>query len=404
MIQKEEYPPATRGKIIVWGFIASYPFGGMTWQVLHHLAGFRRLGFDVWYVEDSNNAIYDPATWEPAWSVLPNVQYLKRQMESIGLGDRWVFRPPRAVSDSQKSNKVCLGALDLSGLSDLYKEADVVFNLCGSHELRPDHEGIQCLVYLQTDPVVHQIEIAEGNQKLIDEYDAYDFLFSYGENLGSPDCLVPVERYVWHPTRPPVVMEWWATNGSPQRESKLTTVSNWQNLKKDIVWKGETYRWRKDIEFKRFIALPERSPLSIELALEGIKDQDAAMMRDKGWKIVSARELGDPLTYRAYIRRSAGEFTVAKDQNIRLRSGWFSDRSVCYLAAGRPVISQDTAFGKFIPTGEGLFSFTTLDEIVNAADAIDSDYGKQSRAAREIANEYFRAETVLKNVLDVVGF
>jgi hypothetical protein len=393
----------TKGKVIVWGFIASYPFGGMTWQVLHHLVGLRRLGYDVWYVEDSNNAVIDPKTWEPAWSVLPNVRYLKEQMERIGFGERWVFRPPRANSESQKFDKVCLGALDLAGLHRLYREVDVVFNLCGSHELRDDHDGIKCLVYLQTDPVVDQIRIAKGNEKLIEEFDAYDYLFSYGENLGSPDCLIPVERYVWHPTRPPVVMEWWETNGSPQRENKLTTISNWQNLKKDVVWKGETYRWRKDIEFKRFITLPESSALSIELALEGIRDQDASMMRDEGWGIVSARELGDPAAYRHYIRTSSGEFTVAKDQNIRMRSGWFSDRSVCYLAAGRPVISQDTAFGKFVPTGEGLFSFNTMEEIVEAVDAIHSDYEKQSRWARQIANEYYRAEKVLGNVLDVVG-
>lgn len=403
MIPEEKYPPATRGKIIVWGFIASYPFGGMTWQVLHHLVGFRRLGFDVWYVEDSNNAVFDPNTWEPAWSALPNVRYLKQQMESIGFGDRWVFRPPRAVMESQKSNKVCLGALDLAGLSALYKEVDAVFNLCGSHELRPDHEGIQCLVYLQTDPVAHQIRIAQGDPGLIKEYDAHDHLFSYGENLGNPDCLVPVERYVWHPTRPPVCMEWWETNGAPKRENKLTTISNWQNLKKDINWQGETYHWRKDLEFRRFLTLPGQSALSIELALEGIKEQDAAMMQENGWEIVCARTLGDPAVYRDYIRSSAGEFTVAKDQNIRMRSGWFSDRSVCYLAAGRPVISQDTAFGKFVPTGEGLFAFNTMDEIVNAVDAIHRDAEKQSRAAREIAWEYFRVEKVLGNVLDVVG-
>ena len=113
--------------------------------------------------------------------------------------------------------------------------------------------------------------------------------------------------------------------------------------------------------------------------------------------------MGDPKAYRDYIRTSSGEFTVAKDQNIRMRSGWFSDRSVCYLAAGRPVISQDTAFGKFVPTGEGLFSFTSMDEIVEAVDAIHSDYEKQSRAAREIAEEYFRAEMVLGNIIKTVG-
>ncbi len=402
MISKEKYPPVTRGKIIVWGFLASYPFGGMVWQVLHHLVGFRRLGFDVWYVEDSNNPIYDPDNWEPAISSIPNIRYLKQKMEEIGFADRWVFRPPK-WDDSGVPREVCIGALDLSGLKSLYKEADAVFNLCGSHRVRPDHEGIRCLVLLQTDPVVPQIQIAEGEPAVIQDFDRYDFLFSYGENLGNEDCLVPVMRYTWYPTRPPVCMDWWACNGTPIPRQKLTTISNWQNLGRDITWKGETYFWRKDLEFKKFVDLPPKASLGIELALEGIKNQEAQWMRDHGWTIVPARKMGDPKAYRDYIRSSSGEFTVAKDQNIRLRSGWFSDRSVCYLAAGRPVITQDTAFGKFVPTGEGLFSFSTMDEIVSSVDAVHADYEKQSKRAREIAWEYFRAETVLRNVTDVVG-
>ncbi len=401
MTRNEIYPKADRGKIIVWGFLASYPFGGMTWQVLHHLVGFRRLGFDVWYVEDSNNLIFDPDTWNPVEDPLTNLKYLREKMEEIGFENRWAFRPPKY--NSNVPEEVCYGALDLDGLKKLYKEVDAVFNLCGSHHLRPDQEGIRCLAYLQTDPVVPQIEVAEGNRDVIREFDAYDYLFSYGENLGNTDCLVPVKKHDWLPTRPPVCLDWWDCNGSPVPEKKLTTISNWRNLGKDVVWKGETYFWRKDLEFKRFADLPVKSALQIELALEGIKDKEAEWMRDKGWKIVSARGMREPSDYRDYIRTSSGEFTVAKDQNIRLRSGWFSDRSVCYLAAGRPVVSQDTAFGKFVPTGEGLFSFANMEEIVQAVDAIQSDYKKQSRAAKEIAREYFSTDKVLGKVLDVMG-
>lgn len=402
MTRNEIYPKADKGKIIVWGYLASYPFGGMTWQVLHHLVGFRRLGFDVWYVEDSNNLVFHPKTWNPAFNSVANLQYLKQKMESIGLGDRWAFRPPN-LNKTAHPRDVCFGALDIEGLRKLYREADAVFNLCGSHKLRPDHGKLRCLVYLQTDPVVPQIKVAEGDPEFTQEFDAYDFLFSYGENLGKPDCLVPVQKHEWLPTRPPVCLDWWDCNGSPKPEEKLTTISNWQNLGKDVVWQGETYFWRKDLEFKRFIDLPQKSALKIELALEGIEDKEAEVMREHGWNIVSARKMQDPADYRDYIRTSSGEFTVAKDQNIRMRSGWFSDRSVCYLAAGRPVVSQDTAFGKFIPTGEGLFSFSNMSEIVEAVDAIQSDYKKQSRAAKEIAREYFSTDKVLGKVLDVMG-
>jgi glycosyltransferase involved in cell wall biosynthesis len=127
-------------------------------------------------------------------------------------------------------------------------------------------------------------------------------------------------------------------------------------------------------------------------------------LQSHGWKVVHAMRLSkEPLPYREYIQRSRGEFTVAKDQNVRLRSGWFSDRSACYLAAGRPVITQDTGFGKFLPTGRGLFSFRTVDEIVAALDAITADYAAHSRAAREIAEEYFKAETVLARLLADCG-
>ncbi len=396
MLFPQKYPPAKRGKIVLWGLLASSPFGGMTWQVLHHLAGLRRLGFDVWYVEDSDRPVYHPTTYWPTADSAANVAYLARQMQSLGLGDRWIFRPP-GVYDR------CYGARDLAGLRSLYKEAEAVLNLCGAQELRPEHHEVRCLVYLETDPVASQIGVTAGHRQTIETLAAHHHLFTYGENLGAPDCRVPLERFHWQPTRPPVCLDWWTTSAPPAADAALTTVANWKHTGKDIVWQGETYYWSKHLEFQHFINLPARSALPLELAIGGVRDAERADMHNHGWRVVPSVSLAEPRAYREYIRASRGEFTVAKDQNIRLRSGWFSDRSACYLAAGRPVITQDTGFGNIIPTGAGLFAFTTEDEALEAIEIVARDYERQAAAARHIAQEFFAAERVLGDVLRRIG-
>jgi len=396
MLLAHKYPLAKRGKIVIWGVLAHSPFGGMTWQVLHHLVGLRRLGFDVWYVEDADRSVFHPLTFCATLDATANIAYLARHMESIGLGDRWIFRPP-GVYDT------CFGACGPAGLAQLYKEADAVLNLCGAQELRPSHQDIRCLVYLETDPVTNQIGVANGSLQTIETLAAYDVLFTYGENFGAPDCGVPVERFCWQPTRPPVCVDWWATTASPAPGAALTTVANWKHTGKDVIWQGETYYWSKHHEFLRFIDLPRHSSIPLELALGAMSGDEAAHMRNHGWRIVPSVSLSDPSAYRDYIRASYGEFTVAKDQNIRLRSGWFSDRSACYLAAGRPVITQDTGFPNLLPTGAGLFAFTTMDEALAAIEAVAQDSTRHAAAARQIAEEYFAAERVLGDVLRRIG-
>lgn len=390
------YPPAQRGTIVVWGLLASSPFGGMTWQVLHHLAGIRRLGFDVWYVEDSDTPVYDPTTYWPTTNYEVNIAYLARHMANLGLSDRWIFRPP-GIYDA------CVGGRDISGLRQLYREADAVLNLCGAHALRPEHAEIRCLVYLETDPVANQVKVATGDHLTIETLAAHHHIFTYGENLGAPDCGVPVERFRWQPTRPPVCVDWWSTSAPPAAHAALTTVANWKHTGKDVVWQGETYYWSKHYEFQRFATLPRRAALPLELAIGKMEDEERAQMHAHGWRLVPSVAIAEPKAYRAYIQASQGEFTVAKDQNIRLRSGWFSDRSVCYLAAGRPVITQDTGFGNILPTGAGLFAFTTADEALGAIETVARDYPRQSAAARHIAQEYFAAERVLGDMLHRVG-
>jgi hypothetical protein len=390
------YPPVRHGKLVVWGLLAAYPFGGMTWQVLHHLAALRRLGFDVWYVEDTDQELCDPQTYWPTLEYAANVAYLARQMESIGLGDRWIYRAPGG-------NGPCLGNAGSEGLAALYREADAVLNLCGSHELRPEHADISCLVYVETDPVPKQVAVALGDARIIEQLAPYHFLFTYAAGIGSPDCLVPVERYVWHPTRPPVCVDWWSGTSPPGDGAALTTIANWKHSGNDVVWRGEKWRWSKHHEFQKFLDLPARSVLPLELAVGGIEQDESDRLRAKGWRLRASTQLSDPEDYRRYICSSLGEFTAAKEQYVRPRTGWFSDRSVCYLAAGRPVITQETGFGKLLPVGEGLFPFLTLDEAVAAVESLASDYVRHSKAAGAIAREYFDAQRVLGEMLGVVG-
>lgn len=396
MIKYIKYPPAKRGKIILWGLLASYPFGGMTWQVLHHLAGLRQLGFDVWYVEDSDRLVLSPNTYSPTYDYFENVKFLSKQMESIGLGNRWIFRPPTLYDK-------CLGARDINGLSQLYKEADAVLNLCGSQELKPEHSVIRTLVYLETDPIASQIKVANGDEETIKLLSAYDFLFTYGENLGSDDCLIPAEKFLWHKTRPPVIVGWWEGEKITLVRQVLTTVANLKQSAPDVSWQGKKLRWSKHDEFQLFLDLPCSSKLPLEIAVGGISESEISQLQEKGWKVVPAVSIADPLKYMDYIRSSLGEFTVSKEQYVHSRSGWFSDRSVCYLASGRPVITQETGFSRFIPMGKGLFSFNTLDDAIEAIDSVSQNYEHNSDSARDLAHEYFSAEKVLADVMTTVG-
>jgi hypothetical protein len=393
---KTNYPAASRGKLIVWGYLASYPFGGMTWQVLHYLVGLRNLGFDVWYVEDTDAEVRDPKTLWGNENYSANVEFLKQKMESINLGDRWVFRPP-GIYD------FCLGAVDIEGLARLYREADAVINLCGSHELRAEHDQIDCLVYLETDPVPKQIAVANGDMETIETLERYSHLFTYGENIGADDCLIPVKKFIWHTTRPPVIVDWWQSdNDRPQAET-FTTITSWTHTWNDVTWQDEVWRWSKHYEFRKFRTLPQHGGVPLELAVVGISDDEADLFRSAGWCLRPSSELSDPDTYRQYICDSLGEFTVAKEQYVRPRSGWFSDRSVCYLAAGRPVVTQETGFSKFIPCGEGLLSFQTEEEAAAALETIAADYERHSVAALAIAREHFEASDVLHRLTKTIG-
>ncbi|HZL96247.1 MAG TPA: phosphotransferase, partial [Vicinamibacterales bacterium] len=206
------------------------------------------------------------------------------------------------------------------------------------------------------------------------------------------------------PTRQPIVLDLWEQQ-TPALRDTFTTVARWRKPKeKTIEFRGEVYRWNKDVEFEKFLDLPARSRQSLELALSEIDSKDRLRLEAHGWNVVDAIPLSSSIdTYRTYIQGSRGEFTIAKDQYVRLDTGWFSDRSACYLAAGRPVITQETGFSHVLPTGDGLFAFRTLEDVLAAIDAINGDYERHSEAAREIAREYFDATRVLTDLLAASG-
>jgi hypothetical protein len=386
----------SRGKVIVFGIVFWYPLAGVTYQFLHYLIGLRKLGYDVYYIEDSGRWIYDPVKFEFSPDASGNVAAVAPVLEAHGFAGRWAFR-------GNYPEGRCYGMSEEEILR-LYREADAFLNVTASQELREEHMAIPRRIYVESDPFAVQIKVAQGDEATLAALDAHDIHFSFGENLGSPDCTVPVERYRWLPTRQPVVMDLWENPFPASPEAPYTTITTWHNKGKSIVYRGEKFYWTKDREFLRFIDLPKRRPVPFELAVV-VDEETERMLRGNGWSLVHSLPISkDVNAYREYIQRSRGEFTVAKDQVVRPVTGWFSDRSASFLAAGRPVITHETGFSKFLPTGKGLFGFLTMEGILAAVDAIESDYEGACRAAREVAAEYFAAEKVLASLMERAGF
>jgi hypothetical protein len=382
-----------KGKIIVSGILFWYPLAGVTFQFLHYLLGLRRLGYDPYYVEDSGRYVFDPVLNDVTPAAERNVQAVAPILEAHGFAGRWAFRG--AYPGGQ-----CFGLTE-TALHDLYRDADAFLNVTGAQELREEHLRCPRRVYVESDPFLSQVRVAQGDDKTIAALCGHDVHFSFGENLGHPDCDVPDIGIAWRPTRQPVALDLWR-DGAPPGD-RYTTVTTWHNRGKDIVYQGRTYYWTKDREFEKIIDLPMRAPASFELAVHGgagVRER----LRRLGWGHRDAGEVsGDVDSYRQYIQESRGEMTVARDQYCRPNTGWFSDRSACYLAAGRPVITQDSGFGKVLPTGRGLFAWRTMDDIVAAVESIESDHAGHSRAAAEIAAEYFAAEKVLARLMAEAG-
>lgn len=387
-----------RKRIIVLGFMGGCPIAGVIWQHVHYIVGLQRLGHEVYYVEDGLRYPYDPQ----AFTITEDFSYaagvLERLAREHGFEDRWCFcarygEAPRTAG------------FGLEKLRELYRTCDAALNICGSHDMNDDLLSVRRLIYVESDPGVEQIKIDQADAGVRGYLSKHAVLFTFGEAVGTARFPVPLHGIEWLPTRQPVVTDLWRSTEAPPDGAVYTSICNWSTSgKKDIEWRGSNYLWSKSLEFLKFAEAPRRCGETFELATD-IKDpSEKTLFERNDWHLVCPHELSiDWNRYREYIRGSKGEFTVAKDQYTRLHTGWFSDRSACYLAAGRPVITQETGFSEFYGRGEGLLPFRTMDDVVAAAEAVRADYPGHAKAAMDIAREFFEAEKVLASLLDRAG-
>jgi hypothetical protein len=396
--QQRGYNGAVR--IIVTGLVGQYAFGGVAWDYLQFVEGFRQLGHDVFYLEDTEMWPYDPINETISADCSYNVAYLRGVMDKLGLGDHWIYRNAPDASyhgiSETEARKFCA-------------DADVFLNVSGCGWLRPEYLRIPKKIFLDSDPMFTQIALAKNETTVIERIHAHDFHFTFAENIGAPDCRIPMAGLSWVPTRQPVVLDWWtdpfAGAGSTPGAARdvFSTVMNWVSYK-TCEYAGQTWG-QKDVEFMKFVELPRRTSQKLEIAMgrgPG-KLRPTELLQQNGWRIVEPdKVLPDPWTYREFLRRSKAEWSVAKEGYVKSRSGWFSCRSACYLALGRPCVLQDTGWSGVYPTGDGLFAFATMDESLAGIDAVNADYARHSVAARALAEEMFDARKVLGKMLELV--
>jgi hypothetical protein len=380
-------------RIFFSGMIAGDPRqGGATWAVLQYLLGLRRLGHDVWFVEPIT-----PEKWRPAGAPLDdtiNARYFREVM--IG------FELARSSALLLAGTRQTVGA-PYSALVDAASNADVLINVSGMLTDPELTERIPVRLYLDLDPAFVQLWHASGQADM--RFAGHTHFATVGLALGEPDggCTLPTCGVDWIHTLPPVFMGHWPAVTEVTHDA-LTTVANWRSYG-TIHHNGVSYG-QKAHSLRRFIDLPSRAAAKLALALSIHPDETADLeaLRRFGWELLDPDWVaGTPELYRRFVAGSWAELGVAKDGYVASKCGWFSDRSACYLASGRPVIAQDTGFHRRIPTGEGLLCFATADEALAGIESLRRDYAAHSAAARRLAEEYFDSDKVLRGLLDRVG-
>lgn len=405
-------------RIVVTGLIAQHPrLGGVAWDYVQYVVGLARLGHDVYYLEDSGEWPYkmDGGPTADDWvehDCRSNIEHLAGVMTRFGLGDHWMYRfPIRPRWFGLASRK----------RTEVLRSADILLNVSGSLERPANYRRIPRLVYIDSDPVFTQAKLTltrdyRGFQQRVGAHDVH---FSFGERI---TAAVPATRYRWRPTRQPIVLSQWRPK--TRRRNVFTTVMSWTSYKPLTYARG--FLGQKDVEFTRFLSLPAQvRPARLEVAMgrthhanwqhaeASLPPAAAKPMRDgkgptprdlltrNGWRVVdSTRTCADLDGYRRYIESSKGEWSVAKNGYVVGQPAWFSCRSACYLAAGRPVIVQDTGFSRVLPVGEGVLPFRSVEEAVVAIRDVEANYPRHARAARAIAEEYFDSDKVLTRLLD----
>jgi hypothetical protein len=387
-------------KIVVTGLIGSYPLGGVGWDYLAYVSGFRRLGLEVFYLEDTGQWLYDPHAHTFTDDVSFNVKWLAATLARAGesMHDHWSLRAPDGSYHG----------VGLAQVERFCSAADLFLNVSGACWLREPYRGARRIAYLDSDPCYSQAKLLAAEQGTATEDQAYSVglirghncFFTFAENINDPSCTIPRCGIDWKTTRQPIIIDDWPFTYNEQAE-RFTTVMSWKTQPALPVIDGKIYGG-KDVELLRFIDLPRRISTPLEIAMSGAAPRER--LRQRGWRIVDAWEQSHTMeVYRDYIAGSRGEWSVAKEAYVGTQSGWFSCRSAVYLAMGKPVVAQDTGFSRICPTGEGIWAFRTVGEAAAAIEAVNADYRRQCEAARAAAQQHFRAETVLDQLLRDAG-
>jgi hypothetical protein len=381
-------------RIIVCGYMIRHPVAGNLLAYFHYLLGLHLLGYEVVYLEESgwSQSCYDPVVRDYGDDPRSGLHTVQALISNYGMKAK--------VCYVDRDTKTVYGA-DWEEMKQTLKTADLLLNIGGVCWL-PEFLLCKRRVLIDMDPFFTQIGqfAAEGRN----DYHVY---FSYGANIGRPGCTIPTDGMDWLPTVPPVVPELWQSSVLTQEQwreidkadAAFTSVANWSAYG-GVTYRGEHYG-QKNEEFMRLLELPSRCSQKLELALSGGDVEIKERLCMAGWSVRDGGEVSANVsTYQTYLTRSLGEFSAAKNAYVKTHSGWFSDRSVCYLAAGRPVILQDTGFSDWLPTGWGVLAFSSLQEAVGCIERVNADYQAHCLAARELVEQTFSYKVVLPQLLE----
>ncbi len=389
-------------RIIITGLVGLYPVGGVAWDYLQYVVGFHRLGYDVYYHEDTWSWPYHPVDKRNTADGRYSASFIKTFFDTYApdLSDRWHYLHLHETSYGMARAE----------FDEVARTADLFLNVSGACII-PENLASDCVkVFLDTDPGYNQIMLSERFDwsENVDRWCAgvaeHDRHATYAELIGSPSCSVPIVGYEWITTRMPIVLDLWAplARSEPPSGSPWTTVMTWNAFKGPLIYEDVEYK-SKGAEFEKIERLPSRLSVPLRVALGG-KNAPLERLRGQGWSTEDGPSATlTPERYRQFIAESRGEISTAKHVYVALETAWFSCRSACYLAAGRPAVLQDTGFSRILPTGEGLLAFSTGDEAVACIETVEADYGRHVRAASEIARDYFDAQVVLRDLLHKIG-
>ena len=374
-------------RIIVLGYIVRGPMAGMAWHHLQYVAGLARLGHDVYFVEDSDDydSCYHPATELLDRNPAYGLRFATRVFAKVQLADRWTYFDAHEQTWLGPARGV---------IRDVLQTADILFNVSGVNPMRPWFSTIPTRVLIDTDPVFTQIRhLTDPTRRRLAE--SHTAFFSFGENLVAGTTSIPNDGFAWHSTRQPIVLDLWPVQ-APAPQGKFTTVMQWDSYE-PVHWNCTRYGMKREM-FTPFLDFPRKAEGEFEMVVSGPAPREKLCAN--GWTIRKPHAVtGDPWTYQRYIQRSKAEFSVAKQGYIAARSGWFSERSACYLASGRPVIVQDTGFTDWLKANKGVVAFRTADEALAGVESVNTDYRAHCEAAREIAVDYFDSTKVLDDLL-----